>query len=195
MPVFLSSREHSKSSWRNIQLIWHCCCWKSVCLYHWQRIKYRRWRSSCTLCVHCLNLIVQKAIEIVPSLKPIVDDRSCTVTHLQRTDLRSSSATTFKKDIDARWNSIAKMFQSILLKKDKIIQLLYDQNEDYWIASISFRLIDDLCSVLMPFKFGSQQMLADKQPSLHLVLPFLKNFRVSLIFFLVIWFQLKSRSK
>ena len=134
---------------------------------------------------HCLNLTVQKTIEIVPSLKPIVDDCSSIVTHFKRTDLQSSLATTLKKNIDTRWNSIVEMFQSILLDKDKIIQLLNDRNEDRWIASISFKLIDDLCSVLMPFKFGSEQMSADRQPTLHLVLPFLKNFRVSLIVFLV----------
>jgi len=131
---------------------------------------------------HCLNLTVQQAIEIVSSVKLIVDDCSSIVTHFKRTGLQSSLATTLKKDIDTRWNSIVEMLQSILLNKDKIIQLLNDRNEDHWIASISFQLIDDLCSVLMPFKFGSEQLSADKQPTLHLVLPFLKNFKVSLPF-------------
>ena len=94
---------------------------------------------------HCLNLTIQKAIEIVPSLKTIVDDCSLIVTHFRRTGLPSSLATTLKKDIDTRWNSIVEMFQSILLNKDEIIQLLNDRNEDHRIASISFQLIDDLC--------------------------------------------------
>ena len=131
---------------------------------------------------HCLNLTVQQAIELVPSLKQVVDDCSCVVTHFKRTGLQSSLETTLKKDVDTRWNTTVEMLHSILLNKDKITQLLHDRNEDHWIASISFQLIDDLCSILMPFKFGSEQLSADKQPTLHLVLPFLKSFKVSLPF-------------
>lgn len=65
------------------------------------------------------------------------------------------------------------------MNKDRISQLLIEKNVDYRIASFRFQLIEDLCSVLMPFKFGSEQMSSDQQPTLHLVLPFLKRFRVS----------------
>ncbi len=132
---------------------------------------------------HCLNLTVQQAIDNVPSLKSTIDACSSIVTHFKRTGLQSSLTTTLKKDVDTRWNSIVEMLQSIILNKDKVVELLDDRNESHWIASISFQLVEDLCTVLLPFKFGSEQLSADKQPTLHLVLPFLKSFKVNLLSF------------
>jgi hypothetical protein len=132
---------------------------------------------------HCLNLSVQQAIEAVPSLKLTLDACSAVVTHFKRTGLQSSLATTLKKDVDTRWNSIVEMLNSILTNKDKIVELLSDRKEEYWISSVSFQLVEDVCSVLMPFKFGSEQLSADKHPTLHLVLPFFKIFKVSVLSF------------
>ena len=112
----------------------------------------------------------------------MIDNCSSIVTHFKRIGLQSSLDTTLKKDIDTRWNTIVEMLHSIQLNKEKLIQLLHDRNEDHWINSIAFETIDDLCSILMPFKFGSEQLSADKSPTLHLVLPFLKSFKVSLLF-------------
>lgn len=127
---------------------------------------------------HCLNLTVQQGIEMVPALKRVIDDCSSLVTHFKRTGLQSSLDTTLKKDVDTRWNSIVEMLNSIKSNKEMIVKLLLDRNEEHWINGLSFSLIDDLCAILMPFKFGSEQLSADKQPTLHLVLPFLKNFKV-----------------
>lgn len=131
---------------------------------------------------HCLNLTIQQAIELVPSLKVTIDACSSVVTHFKRTGLQSSLTTTLKKDVDTRWNSIVEMLHSIIINKDKVVQLLSGRNEEHWIDSISFQLIEDLCAVLLPFKFGSEQLSADKEPTIHLVLPFLKSFKVSLLF-------------
>lgn len=130
---------------------------------------------------HCLNLTVQQAIENVPSLKKTIDGASALVTHFKRVGLQSSLPTTLKKDVDTRWNSIVEMCHSILVNKDPVIRLLGERGEDHWIDSISFYLVEELCTVLLPFKFGSEQMSADRQPTLHLVLPFLKRFKVNFL--------------
>jgi hypothetical protein len=128
---------------------------------------------------HCVNLTVQQAIDSVSSLKRIIDDCSALVTHFKRTGLQSSLPTTLKKDVDTRWNSIVEMLNSILINKEQIVAIMKERNEERWIASISFQLIEDICSVLLPFKFGSEQMSGDKHPTLHLVLPFVKSFKVN----------------
>jgi hypothetical protein len=128
---------------------------------------------------HCVNLTVQQAIDSVSSLKRIIDDCSALVTHFKRTGLQSSLPTTLKKDVDTRWNSIVEMLNSILINKEQIVAIMKERNEERWIASISFQLIEDICSVLLPFKFGSEQMSGDKYPTLHLVLPFVKSFKVN----------------
>jgi hypothetical protein len=127
---------------------------------------------------HCLNLTVQQSIESVPLLKKTLEACSCLVTHFKRTGLQSKLTTTLKKDVDTRWNSIVEMIHSIIINKDRVIEVLRERAEDHWIDSIDFQLLDDLCVVLLPFKFCSQELSSDKQPTLHLVLPFIKIFKV-----------------
>jgi hypothetical protein len=87
--------------------------------------------------------------------------------------------TTLKKDVDTRWNSVVEMLRSIVANKDKVIEVLTQRNEEHWLDSINFTLLEDICDVLMPFKLASEELCADKIPTLHLVLPFIKMFKVS----------------
>ena len=140
---------------------------------------------------HCLNLTVQQSIESVPSLKKTLEACSDLVTHFKRTGLQSSLTTTLKKDISTRWNSIVEMIHSIIVNKERIIEVLGERDEDHWIDVIDFQLLDDLCGVLLPFKFCSQELSSDKQPTLHLVLPFMKTLKVSIALSLTISLELQ----
>ena len=129
---------------------------------------------------HCLNLTISQAIKSVPSLKTTLDACSELVTHFKRCGLQCMLTTTLKKDVETRWNSIVEMLRSIVANKDKVVEVLTQRNEEHWIGSIDFTLLEEICDVLMPFKLASEELSADKLPTLHLVLPFIKMFKVSI---------------
>ena len=70
--------------------------------------------------------------------------------------------TTLKKDVETRWNSIVEMLRSIVANKDKVVEVLTQRNEEHWIGSIDFTLLEEICDVLMPFKLASEELSAEQ---------------------------------
>ena len=122
---------------------------------------------------YCLNLTIHQAITLIPSFKLTLDASRKLVTHFKRSGIQSSILTnTLKKDAETYWNSV-------VVNKNKVVGVLTEREEEPWLGFIEFTILEDLCGVMMPLKLASEESSADKLSKLHLVLPFIKIFKVS----------------
>ncbi|CAF1458736.1 unnamed protein product [Rotaria sordida] len=112
------------------------------------------------------------------ALKPIQITSSKTgVTHFKKCELQNKLTHSLKKDVDTRWNSVLEMLNSIDKVFTQVIYILAERKEEYYTDDIGINLIRDLIVLLEPFKTGSEISSAENEPTLHLVLPFVKRFK------------------
>ena len=86
--------------------------------------------------------------------------------------------TSLKLNVDTRWNSIHDMLESISLNFQQCEDLLFDRNETSYLNDINRKVVMDFVKFLSLFKVASEEMSADKTPTLHLEVPWftiLKN--------------------
>lgn len=126
---------------------------------------------------HCINLAVQQSIPSSEQLTEMISSCQELVTHFKRCELQNNLSTSLKKDIDTRWNSIVVMPLSIEKVYDQVVNVLISRKEERFVDEIDIDLIRDIILVLEPFKNGSEILSAEKDPTLHLVLPFVKKFK------------------
>lgn len=117
---------------------------------------------------HCINLAVTQAIESCPQLVESLESCRKLVTHFKRCELQ--------QDVETRWNSIYEMIHSIMKVEKELMALLATRKEGHLMDDIDRMLLNDMCVILEPFKMASEFLSADKEPTLHLVLPFVKLF-------------------
>lgn len=108
-------------------------------------------------------------------LCPSVDDciKACSelVVNFKRCELNSLLSTSLKQKCDTRWNTAYEMLNSIKENFDKIEDILMSGKE-YAVCmdALDERLLKDLTTLLSYFKEASEQLSADEEPTLHLVL-------------------------
>ncbi len=69
------------------------------------------------------------------------------------------------------------MLNSIVKIYDEIVDVLLDRKEEHLIDNIDVHLARDTIALLEPFKYGSEILSGNEEPTLHLVLPFVKKFK------------------
>lgn len=126
---------------------------------------------------HCINLAVQQSISASDQIANTIECCESLVTHFKKCELQNKLTTSLKKDVDTRWNSIVEMLMSIDKVYGEVLNVLSDRKEEHLIDDLDTHLIKDLIALLEPFKVGSEILSADKEPTLHLVLPFVKKFK------------------
>ena len=126
---------------------------------------------------HCINLALQHAIKSSTTIENTLVACRSVVTHFKRCELQQKIPTSLKQDVDTRWNSICDMLQSIIVVQQEVVNLLIDRKEEFLFEAIDMQLIKQLVNLLSPFKTGSEILSSDREPTLHLVLPFFKRFK------------------
>jgi len=126
---------------------------------------------------HCINLAVQQSFSAGEQLINTITSCEDLVTHFKKCELQNKLTNSLKKDIDTRWNSVVEMLNSIDKVYDEIFPILANRKEEHYVYDIDIHLVRDMIVLLEPFKNGSEILSADKEPTLHLVLPFVKKFK------------------
>lgn len=81
-------------------------------------------------------------------------------------------STSLKQQCDTRWNSIYDMLFSIELNFKEVESVLLERKEySQYMDEIDYTLMKNLIDILSSFKKASEQLSADQEPTLHLVLP------------------------
>ncbi|CAF2999603.1 unnamed protein product [Rotaria sp. Silwood2] len=126
---------------------------------------------------HCINLAVQQSIPVCEQLVNTVGSCQSLVTHFKKCELQNKLTTSLKKDVDTRWNSIVEMLNSVDKVYNEILAVLAERKEEHLVDDLDIHLVRDLIILLEPFKNGSEILSAEKESTLHLVLPFVKKFK------------------
>ncbi|CAF3573381.1 unnamed protein product [Rotaria sp. Silwood1] len=126
---------------------------------------------------HCINLAIQQSIPASEQIANTVTSCQDLVTHFKKCELQNKLTHSLKKDVDTRWNSILEMLSSIDTVYNQVIYVLAERKEEHYTDDIDINLIKDLIVLLQPFKTGSEILSSENEPTLHLVLPFLKRFK------------------
>ncbi|CAF1530213.1 unnamed protein product [Adineta ricciae] len=127
---------------------------------------------------HCLNLALQNGVTLCPGFESLIKSCQNVCTHFKRCEMNQSLPTSLKLNVDTCWNSIHDMLESISLNFQQCEDLLFDQNETFYLNDISRKVVMDFVKFLSLFKVASEEISADKTPTLHLVVPWfaiLKN--------------------
>lgn len=125
---------------------------------------------------HCINLAVTQAIESCERLVQSLGACRKLVTHFKRCELQQHLTNSLKQDVETRWNSIYEMVHSIMKVEKEVVTLLAQRKEEDYVEDIDFTVLSNTCLILETFKMASEFLSADQEPTLHLVLPFLKLF-------------------
>ncbi|CAF2066345.1 unnamed protein product [Rotaria magnacalcarata] len=107
---------------------------------------------------HCINLVLQYSLgEACPKINLLIKECGELVTHFKRCELNALLPTTLKQQCETRWNSAYDMLHSI------------DSN---------FKYVEDLLFIRKEHtQIASEQLSADQQPTLHLVLPWINKLK------------------
>ena len=132
------------------------------------------------LCLgHGLNLVLQYSLgEFCPRIDSMVKACGELVTHFKRCELNSLLPTTLKQQCETRWNSVYDMLQSINLNFKQVEEILLSRKEHaVYMDTIDENLLKQLSELLSYFKKASEQLSADQEPTLHLVLPWINKLK------------------
>lgn len=89
------------------------------------------------------------------------------VGYFKRSELNNKLSKSLKQHVKTRWNSVYYMLESVYLMKSEIQRLLIDKNVVHKMAMVDFNLIDDLLKFLSPFKECSEELSAEKYPTIN----------------------------
>lgn len=79
------------------------------------------------------------------------------------------TTTSLKQNIDARWNSIHDMLESISLNYGKCEDALLNRNEVYYLDNIDRKVVVSFVKFLALFKIANEQLSAVATLTLHLI--------------------------
>jgi hypothetical protein len=121
---------------------------------------------------------VQHSLEECPKVNALIKACAELVTHFKRCELNSLLPTSVKQQCDTRWNTVYDMLYSIDLNFKQIESILLERKEysDY-MDSIDHLLLKSIADILSHFKKASEQLSADQEPTLHLVLPWINKLK------------------
>ena len=113
-------------------------------------------------------------------MESIITACSELVTHFKRCELNSLLNSSLKQLCKTRWNSVHEMLLSIDVNFKQIEDILLERKEySLYMDKIDQSLLRDTAEILSFFKSASEQLSADQQPTLHLVLPWINKLRAS----------------
>jgi hypothetical protein len=116
--------------------------------------------------------------ELCPRVDSLIKACSELVTHFKRCELNPLLATSLKQQCDTRWNSVYDMLHSIDSNFKQVEDILFSRKEhSIYMDTIDKSLLKDLSELLSYFKTASEQLSADQEPTLHLVLPWINKLK------------------
>lgn len=128
---------------------------------------------------HGLNLVLQYALgESCPRIDLMIKACGDLVTHFKRCELNHMLTTSLKQRCETRWNSVFDMLNSIDLNYKQVEDILFSRKEHpVYMDAIDQSLLKNLSELLSHFKEASEQLSADQEPTLHLVLPWINKLK------------------
>lgn len=125
-----------------------------------------------------MNLVVKHSLEECSKVDLLIKACGELVTHFKRCELNNVLPTSLKQQCDTRWNSVYDMLYSIELNLKEIESILLERKEySQYMDQIDHVLMKDLMDILSFFKKASEQLSADQEPTLHLVLPWINKLK------------------
>lgn len=100
------------------------------------------------------------------------------VEHFKRCELNPLLPISLKQQCDTRWNSVYDMLYSIGINLKQVEDILFGRKEhEAYMNVIDENLLKHLIELLSYFKTASEQLSADQEPTLHLVLPWINKLK------------------
>ena len=127
-------------------------------------------RISCS--AHCINLVVhdmiscKDAIELVQLIKAV----KSLVTWWEKSGLSQRLPKSLKQSISIRWNSELTMLKSVSEIWEELTTEIVTTGDVVHLAGITKEMLDEVIKVLEPFLAATEDLEADKEPTLHRVL-------------------------
>ena len=144
----------------------------------YQTIDYVFYDCSGILLGHCLNLVVQHSLEACVKVHDLILACAELVTHFKRCELNNLLTTSLKQQCDTRWNTVYDMLNSIELNYKQIEPILMKRKEyPEYMDKLDYLLMKSVAEILSYFKKASEQLSADQEPTLHLVLPWINKLK------------------
>jgi len=119
---------------------------------------------------HCINLAVVKAFD-VDAVQRLIQCSKKIVQHFKHANLQSQLRQSLKQDVPTRWNSIFIMLSSIYEQFNDVASILLSRNEQSLLTDFNNELASNLLPFLSDIKDCSEELSADKYPTLPSVVP------------------------
>ncbi|CAF3575167.1 unnamed protein product [Rotaria socialis] len=128
---------------------------------------------------HCWNLVIQHSIGECSKINTLVTASAELATHFKRCKLNHLLSIRLKQHCETRWNSVYDILNSIDISFKEIEEILL-QRKAYpvYLIKIDWMLLNNVSEILSFFKKASEQLSADQEPTLHLVLPWINKLKI-----------------
>lgn len=133
-------------------------------------------RISCA--GHNLNLVFEYFMKKLDSTDPIyilIFKCKELVMYFKRSGMNNKLKHSLKQSVPTRWNSTLTMLKSVDASYEDIFELLAERDELSKLQDIDSQLLQNIIKILTPFNDATKELSYDKQPTIHLVLPWLKK--------------------
>ena len=129
---------------------------------------------------HCLNLLVKHSLEECSKVDALIKTCDEWVMHFKRCELNCMFSNFLKQQYDTLCNTVYDMLYSIELKwiefqANGIYSVRTERILTIWIKLIIHYW--SVANIVSYFKKASEQLSADQEPTLHLVLPWINNLK------------------
>ena len=131
---------------------------------------------------HILNTILRNAInndQCPPAIFQMINSSKDLVRYFKRSSLHNLLNISLKQACSTRWNSIYLMLKPILEQYENIESILFEhkRSEVIRISNIDRHLLKELIDFLEIFYNATNEIEGDLEPTLHLVLPWMKKIK------------------
>ena len=129
---------------------------------------------------HVLNRVLQHAMqtELCPeAITLLIKACKGAVRYIKANSIKNLLSVSVKQSCDTRWNSTYTMLQSIQCQYENIQPVLaqHKPKELHRVTAINIDLLSELVQFIEPFLDASRACEGDNQPTIHLVIPWVKK--------------------
>lgn len=130
-------------------------------------------RQSCV--AHDLSLAVKYALKAIESspVGAMIEDCKIMVRYFKKSGLNRQLTKSLKQEISTRFNSVYIMLSSVVAVFDEVAIILKQNDNLHYISHIKQKTLKTVCKLLKWFDAATKKLAAEKQETLHLVIPVL----------------------